>query len=476
MKLFLGIDMGTSYFKAGLFDENGGLQGLGRQAVKTNAGKPGIYELTVETFWATIYSCIIEATTMAKAKIDDIIALSYSSQANSFLLLDKDFEPLTPIILWPDLRAKDSAPVATGISNHNDWAFKTGLGINLSHHSCMAKLMWIRTRQPVLWNSIGAVMTISDYFTFGLTGQRAADGSTASLLGILEIEKCTWWTPALESLEVDRSWLSAPYRTGDFTAKLSIAGALKIGLNPGTAFSIGGLDHHVAGIGAGLLNSNYISESTGTVLAAVQQTNEYVPKANTCLAPALYKNQFFRMAFDDNGAGSLEWYQKNYADDFNIQSLLQMASDIPIGSEGLIARPAVASYKSLEGFENMQPFHEHGHFVRAILESTALSLERILQKLTTLNNSPAIVATGGGAMSKLWIKIKADLIGKKFLVPRCSETACLGAAMIGAAGTDMFHGLHEITQHWVRFDEEVEPGTDEHRMYSEWSYKLIDAY
>ena len=58
MDFFLGIDLGTSYFKAGIFDGNGNLKGLGRQLVKKETGDGSICELPVSVFWNTLQKCL----------------------------------------------------------------------------------------------------------------------------------------------------------------------------------------------------------------------------------------------------------------------------------------------------------------------------------------------------------------------------------------------------------------------------------
>ena len=106
MGFFLGIDLGTSYFKAGLFDEKGRLKGLGRQPVYKETGDGTIYELPLTIFWDTLRGCVEEAMQLANITHNEILSVSYSSQANSFILLDGFDKPLTPLILWPDKRAE----------------------------------------------------------------------------------------------------------------------------------------------------------------------------------------------------------------------------------------------------------------------------------------------------------------------------------------------------------------------------------
>ena len=59
-RYFLGIDLGTSYFKAGLFDGKGNLAGMGRQPVKKTT-EGGICELPAPVFWSALRECVGEA-------------------------------------------------------------------------------------------------------------------------------------------------------------------------------------------------------------------------------------------------------------------------------------------------------------------------------------------------------------------------------------------------------------------------------
>ena len=461
--------MGTSYFKAGLFDTNGVLRGLGRKFVEKDTGNGDKCELPVDYFWSLLLQCLSDAYRQAKAKPEDVRAVSYSSQANSFLLLDNSDEPLTPLILWPDKRVKEPDSTVRGIFQRSDFQRITGMGISLPPQLSIAKIRWLQKNQPSLWGQVKRIMTISDYLVFGLTGETVGDMGTASLLGLLDIQKCKWWDDTLQILELDKQQLSKPVRPGTTAGTITKEGARRLGLSSGIPFIAGGLDHHIAAIGAGLGEYTDMSESTGTVLACVNCREEYFPKKDICITPGLSNNHYFQMAFDENGANSLEWYQKQYAPGLSIPDLLDMAADIKIGSEGLVASPCTGSYKNPDGFINVKQSHQHGHFVRAILESTALSLTGIVDKLVSEKNPNKIVATGGGARSTLWRQIKADLLGIEFTVTECSEPACLGAAMFAAVAIGRFNNIREASSEWIKNKEIVMPNPDNQEFYSEWS-------
>ncbi|MGV8136677.1 MAG: L-fuculokinase [Mangrovibacterium sp.] len=455
MKYFLGIDMGTSYFKAGLFNEMGKLVGLGRLSLKKNmTGK--VCELPVSVFWESLRGCIAEAIRNAKINPGEIRTLSYSSQANSFIFLDRYDRPLTPLILWPDRRA-EGIDMAPDVIERSDYTEITGLGIKPGSQFVIAKINWFQKMQPQIWAQVKSVMSISDYLVFSLTGQKLSDYSTAAMTGLFNISKRQWYSEMLNTLSLSPVQLSLPVTMGTMVGRLTDGGAQLLGLSGNVSFSTGGLDHQVAAIGAGLPVNNYFSESTGTVLACVCYINNYRPRAGVCSAPGLDDDHFFQMIFDDNGAASLEWYQKKFAPGYSITELVEMAESVEAGSDDLIAAPVVSNFDNLNGFSNIKKYHHHGHFIRAILESTALSLHNILNVLKENIQPAGIVATGGGAKSRLWVQIKANLTGMDFLVPECSESACLGAAALGALGTKEYGSLDEIMRICLKNAERVQP-------------------
>ncbi len=439
MGFFLGIDLGTSYFKAGIFDKNGNIKGLGRRFVKKRTGDGSICELPVATFWETLHFCIGEALQEAGITPEELNAVSYSSQANSFILLDGSNEPLTPLVLWPDKRAEGMGLQLMDLFNENGFIAHTGLGIAPNCEFAIAKINWFQKKQPKLWQQAKSILSISDYLTFWLTGQKKSDFSTASITGLLDVFECRWWEKPLDLFSLNPELLPIPKRTGSFIGGLTGPGAAKTGLIPGIPYYLGALDHHCAAIGSGIVQNDNVCESTGTVLSCVGHTGKFAPTGKCCVSPGIVDGQYFRMAFDDNGALALEWYQKKFAPGLSMPELLELAEKETKNSEGLIAKACANRYQGLDGFENVKHSHRHGHFVRAILESTAESLAALIKQVKGQGFKGNVVSTGGGARSRFWAQIKADKLGTVVYIPKCSETASLGAAMIAAKGRGLIN-------------------------------------
>jgi sugar (pentulose or hexulose) kinase len=423
MDHYLGIDLGTSYFKAGIFDGSGVLKGLGRRRVeKVSDGV--VCELPVSVFRKTLQTCVADALCQAGIPANVVKAVSYASQANSFILLNRNAEPLTPLILWPDGRAKGiELPLPAGFME------KTGLGIQPNHQFAAAKIRRYQKRQPDVWAQTSHILSISDYLTYILTGQITGDYSTASMTGLFDRTLAGWWDEYLDLLDIRREQLPTLERSGTPLGRLTSGGARLLGLSCETRFVLGGLDHHIAATGAGVPFNGYLSESTGTVLACVDYASGCIPQKDVCIAPGLTEGDSFRMTFDDNGAAALEWYQKQYAPEYDIPALLEMAAVTQ--NNGLVAMPCAHTFPGLSGFRQQKGSFGHGNYVRAILESTARSLAVLVTRLKGSPSGHHLVSTGGGSRSHLWMQIKQEILQSAFHAPKTAETACLGAAVLG---------------------------------------------
>jgi sugar (pentulose or hexulose) kinase len=449
-ELILGIDLGTSYFKMGLFDYQGRLRGLGRVAVLTERKRDCLCQLQVVDFWKALRQGLQLALNQAGSEIGDIRAISYSSQANSFLLLDCRDQPLTPFILWPDQRVWEVDPRLQQLRQEEPF-YTTGLGIKITEEFALPKILWIQKQQPEIWFKTTRIMTISDYLTYSLTGQMVGDEATIAMLGLRNIRDHQWCDKIFTSMGMNPSQWVVPLRPGTMIGPVITPGAKYLGIPAGIPYIAGSLDHYMAAIGGGLGTHAQASESTGTVLAFLRFSQRYQYLETICCGPGNSEEYpYYLMAFDGNGAVTLEWYQRHYAAEIPLPELIQQAEGLPDDNEGLIALPNAGQYPGLTGFRNQSGRHHHGHFIRAIMESTITSLAELIHQLFPGEKPDTIVATGGGARSDLWLAIKAKRLGIDFIATKCPEPACLGAAMTAAIVLQLFPNLKEAQSHWCR--------------------------
>ncbi len=464
----LGIDLGTSYFKAGLFSPEGRLLGMGRVAVEAGGQDRLRYEIPPPRFQSLVRDSIGQALAAAHLEPRAIEAVSYSSQANSFLLLDGEGAPLTPVVLWQDRRVEKIQAQLELLHALPDFLKVTGFDLT-SALQCPPKLLWFRDSEPGIWARTRSVMTVSDYLCYLMTGERAGDSGTACLLGLWDLARGVWWKAAMEGLGLDAAAFSRLYPPGTVIGTTCRGATGLFGLPEGLPFAVGSLDHHMAAIGSGVGTVASVLDSTGTVIACFTEATAYSPRPGCAQGPGLGADlPFWSLAFHDSGAVVLEWYRREYASALSFDELSSLAEAVPAGSGGLVCRSLADSYPDKEGFLGQEPGQGHGHFARAIMESIAGEFLLLLSRLKDGRMPDKIISTGGGSKSEPWLRIKANLTGSTMLTTGFPEAACAGAAMLAAAAAGWFATPLEASASWVRVERRVEPDPEGCEAYRDW--------
>jgi xylulokinase len=463
----LGIDLGTSYFKAGLFSEGGEQLGLGKAAVEAGTAVDGRFELEAPRFRALLAAVIGQALASASLSPREIAAVSYSSQANTFLLLDAAARPLTPLILWQDRRVQEVPPTLKGFHARPDFLSMTGLDI-MGPLQCTSKLLWLREHTPGIHGRARMLMTASDYLTFLLTDERAGDSGTACLLGLWDLPGGRWWGEALDVVEIPQGMLSRLARPGTVVGRTGGQAEELFCLPRGIPVAVGSLDHHMAAVGCGLGAVSSVLESTGTVVACLAESQRYTPRPRCAMGPGVPgAAPYYSVAFHDSGAVVLEWYRNRYAKDLGFDELAALAQEVPAGSQGLVCLPLADTYPGKDGFRGAGALHGHGHFTRAIMESIAGQLALLLTHLCGEALPACVLSSGGASRSALWLQIKADITGCSMLTTAYPEAACAGAAMMAAAAAGWFATPIQASSSWVRVQKTVRPDPAGRRLYEE---------
>lgn len=472
MPVILVFDLGTTFFKAALFDTEGNLRALERVLVPVSHPRPDYWELDANAFLTTLAHLTAALKEAAPDAFSEIAAATFATQTNSFTLLDHTGAPVTPFILWPDERAGENNPETAALNAAPHRYAETGIP-EFSHLFVPAKLGWIRRNgwrawAPDAWAHAQRLCLLSDYFTLWLTGRHVTEAGAAGLTGLLDIHGLDWRPEACTGAHLPLSYLPQPLRAGTPLGTILPPSAETLGLSPGVRFVVGCLDQYAGAIGAGNVAPGAVSETTGTVLAAVRCANEFDPAlggARVYQGPSHETGTYYQMVFTERSANLLEAYRGSLSPRPSYEDLLAQAAGIPPGAEGLRVNPQADATRPETFFAPEAGRPSQAHAVRAILEYVAMQLRGQIEHLTG-GRAPALVRSGGGAArSELWLQIKADVLGVPVAATTCPEPTCLGAAMLAQRGLTG-QPLEEIATSWVGLRPAHEPGPEAMRRYA----------
>lgn len=465
----VALDLGTSYFKAALFSDDGQLRAGARQPVSVTGQAPQRCELPIATFDQALRQLIRELEAKAPQGLDHVAALSFSSQTNSFVLLDAHDQPLTPLILWPDARCGASPPANwSELTQRDDFRQRTGVA-RPANLLWPAKWDWLKQHQPDLARKTRRICLISDYLTYRLTHRHWTEAGVAGLTGLLDLDQLDWWDAAIDTMQLDRRWLPSVVRAGTDAGPLRPQAAQTLGLPADCRLIIGCLDQYAGAIGAGNVGPGQVSQTTGTVLASVRcATQRGEPLARGVFqGPAFEPGRWFQMVFGSRSANLLQAYRDAMGDDApSFEQLVAEAATVPLGAEGVKLRPGVEDDLQQPLVQGLTDAHTRGHAVRAILEGVAAALKRQVQDLAA-NDRPAIIrSVGGAARSDTWLQIKADMLNLPVQAMACDEPTSQGAALL-ALGTLTGEPLAQLVPRMIQVRRQFDPDPDRASIYAD---------
>jgi xylulokinase len=175
------------------------------------------------------------------------------------------------------------------------------------------------------------------------------------------------------------------------------------------------------------------------------------------------------------GAGlSLQWFRSQFAPGMSYDELLAEAAESPAGARGLYWLPYLMGERTPHldaaargGWIGLTAKHTRADLIRALIEGVAYSQKDGLDLVAALGvNVRSIRASGGGARSRLWRQILADVFGSQVVTMASQEGSALGAAMLGMVATGEYSSVEEACCAIVQEFDVMEPRAEEAKTYS----------
>jgi xylulokinase len=298
---------------------------------------------------------------------------------------------------------------------------------------------------------------------------------------LMDVRKRSWCAKAVAAIDADLAGRLPELMSSDQpVGHLSPAAAEELGLSTDVIVSAGGGDNMMGAIGTGNTEEGVITASFGTsgtiyacaekpvidpdgeIAAFCDSTNRWLPLL--CTMNVTVATEMLRHSF--------AWSHDQYA---------KAAAKVPAGSDGLLLVPYLEGERTPnipDGtgvfFGTTPQTFNRGHYARAAMEGVTLGMNYGLRRLAKLGVRPTqIRATGGGAKSKLWRQIMADVFNAEVVTLKVAEGAAFGAALQALWCWRLQSGdpvsITEITDEFVRLNarETATPIEDNVEIYEE---------
>src|SRR6516225_8480764 len=480
--LILGIDSGTQSTKALVVDAKDGkvLASAAQEYELIPNLPPGAKEQHPHTWREATASGIRRALRQAKAVAAEVKAIGVSGQQHGFVPLDQAGEVIRPAKLWCDTATAAECEEITARLGGLKETIKA-LGNAVLPGFTASKILWLKKHEPENYRRLATVLLPHDYLNFWLTGEKVMEYGDASGTALLDVSKRKWSKTVLEAIDPELAGKLPPLISSDKPAgTLQASTAKMLDLNPGVLVSAGGGDNMMGAIGTGNTRPGVITASfgtSGTIYACAEKP--VVDPEGEIAAFCDSTNGWLPLLCTMNVTVATEMVREDFG--WSYEKFAAEAARVPAGSNGLLLLPYFEGERTPNvpdgtgvWFGVNQRTFEAGHFARAAMEGVTLGMNYGLRRLAELGVKPKqIRATGGGAKSKLWRQIMADVFNAEVVTLKVSEGAAYGAALQALWCWRLSRGekvsISEITEHYIELNkaESAQPNARNASVYRE---------
>ncbi len=494
-KFVMGVDLGTSGTKAALYHIDGRLMAEASLEVPLYYPRPGVVEQENDDFYCTAAQTVRVCIKNSRADPKDIAAIAFDSQMAGVGAVDEDYRPAIRFDSWLDMRCqpfiewmdKEAGEKVTDL---------TGCPPTCDHGP---KMLWWKNERPEEYKQVAKFLMPAAYVAgrmAGLKGNQAfIDYTFLHFSAFSDARMGTWSEELCEQFGLDMEKLPRIVDPWEVIGEVQPQAAKDFGLAAGTIIAAGAGDTAANAVGAGIVKPGMLFDVAGTASVLAGCTDSYVAdRRNRALLTmrSVIPGLWNPLAYIGGGGLALRWFRDQF---FNTtrgktgslesdlyDEMTALAASVPPGCDGLLFSPHLGgricpSSPDMRGaWLGFSWGHTQAHFFRAVMEGVAFEYAyylRILRELLPNLELTEARTVGGGARSRVWNQIKAEVLGVPFQRLTGSEFGTWGAALIAAKAAGLVDNLAERAGEGARpAGEASRPNAEIHQKYQ----PLVDRY
>jgi gluconokinase len=237
----------------------------------------------------------------------------------------------------------------------------------------------------------------------------------------------------------------------------------------------------LANIGSGVTDTVNAAVTVGTSGAVRITSHAYLTdKKQRLFCYYVTDGMYITGGAINNGGVALQWlvekiFREDFRDEKNLTAIIQAASKINAGANGLIFLPYILGERSpfwdekARGcFIGLTASHTKAHITRAVLEGVCFSITDVLKALEeTSHTIKKLYVSGGIIQSGAWVQMLADISGKEIIVNESADASALGAALIGMKAMGKVKNL-SAAKNFLKKMKSFPPDKKRHAIYEKY--------
>ncbi len=462
--LFLAIDVGTGSVRAALVDTKGRILAVCSREHEQIVPRFGWSEQRPEDWWSGVVAAIRQVFAEVPAAQSRVAAVAACGQMHGTVLVGSGGELVRETApLWNDKRTVDYVTAFEATHAPADYLADSANPPTPAWPGF--KLQWLRDNDPAAYRRTAAVLMPKDYVNLRLTGEIAMDRNDGGASFLMDPRTGDWSPKMVGLLGLDGGKLAPLRDPTELLGTVTAKAAVETGLREGTPVLVGGADYPVALLGSGVCRPGVGSEVMGTSAIITAIASAPLLDPSVCNVGTVEGNWGAFMLLE-SGGDAMRWARRAFHErQFSYEDIVAKAAEAPAGSDRLFFMPYLAGERlgdhrnARAQYFGIGAAHGLAHMHRAVLEGVAFAVKRHINILDRISGAPLerVIASGGGAKTQLWLKIKASVYGIPILVPSEPECGLVGCAVMAAAATGLFTSVETAADAYVSYAEEIVP-------------------
>lgn len=481
-RYILSHDLGTSGNKASLFSDAGTLIASFTQEYATVYPEVGWAEQNPGDWWSAV--CTATRQVLEGVEKSQIAAVAVTGQMMGTAAVGYDGGLVGNSIIWSDGRAERECSLLVERLGADRYYSITGQPPSAAYS--LPKFMWLKENRPEQYLRTYRYIQSKDYINYLLTGVICTDDTDAAYTLAYDIRNRCWSEDILEASGIDKEKMPEVRSSSDIIGRVTAQAAKACGIPEGIPVVTGAGDGSSAHLGAGCIapGDSYICLGSSTWIVAQTERLIFDRSGRMQAEPHVLDGQYCFLGTMQTGGLAHSWGRENLAcRPLDYGEIDRLAGASSPGAGGMLFLPYLMGERSpwydlqaRASFLGINLHSRYEDFYRAIMEGVAMNLNIMMNVIKEHLDITEITVIGGGAKSRVWMQILADVCGVDIAVPENTEAGTsIGGAIIAGVGCGIFED-YSVAKKFLKIRERIKPNIEIQQRYRERQEAFEAAY